>query len=70
MTKTKEYKQKKSTKSWQLSAFQRSLSKWLKVIFWKYEEVKEKVTQLEKRIEKLEKTVKLIRKKSKDIKSD
>jgi len=58
--KTKKRKQKKSKESYQYSKYCRSLGKWLKVIFWKYEELQAEIKANKERIDELEKTVKLI----------
>jgi len=49
------------------SKYNRSLGKWLKVIFWHYEDLRKKIEKDEKRLAELEKTVKLLSKRIKSI---
>ena len=65
--KTTKKKQKKSKESYQYSKYCRSLGKWLKVIFWKYEELQAEIKANKERIDELEKTVKLINEKLESI---
>lgn len=45
----------------QIGKYRTALWKWLKVVFWYYEDMSERLAKMEKRLDRIEKTAKLIK---------